>query len=84
VSGISNLPTYLILNLKKLAFQAEEGKQNEVQVCQISIDNSQNKNEYQVTGKDIQGNLKIINPEVILTTVSQGAKLEITLYCRYS
>lgn len=91
LKGIKEIPLYLIFNLKKVVFQSsqkdsslqEEGTDSSIFNLQINIDNSQSKESYVVTGKDIQGNLKVINPEVYLATVEEGSQLKIDLYCRY-
>lgn len=90
LKGVIEIPLYLILNLKKLIFQSsqeysfqEKETNSPIFNLQINIDNSQSKENYVVTGKDVQGDLKIINPEVYLATVEEGSQLKIDLYCRY-
>lgn len=86
LEGIKEIPIYLILHLRKLVFrssQKESPQQGKIYILQINIDNSQSKEEYIVTGKDVQGELIIINPEVYLATVAPASQLKITLYCRY-
>ena len=91
LKGVTEIPLYLILNLKKLVFQSsqeysslqEKETNSPIFNLQISVDNSQSKENYIVTGKDVQGDLKIINPEVYLATVEEGSQLKIDLYCRY-
>ena len=89
LKGITEVTLYLIFHLKKLVFQAPqqdsflEEKKSPVFKLQINIDNSQSKESYVVTGKDVRGDLKVINPEIYLTTMEEGCKLNIDLYCRY-
>jgi DNA-directed RNA polymerase subunit alpha len=89
LKGVTEIPLYLIFNLKKLVFQSpqkdlqEKGANSPTFSLQINIDNSQSKESYVVTGKDIQGELKVINPEVYLATLEEGSQLKIDLHCRY-
>jgi DNA-directed RNA polymerase alpha subunit len=91
LKGVTEIPLYLIFNLKKLVFQSlqenssSQGKEADslVYKLQIDVDNSQSKESYIITGKDIRGGLKIINPEVYLATIEEDSKLKIDLYCRY-
>jgi len=91
LKGVVEIPLYLVFNLKKLAFQSpqeklsSQGQDSDSPICtlQINIDNSQKNENYVVTGKDIKGNLKVVNPEVYLATVEAGSQLKIDLHCRY-
>ena len=86
LEGVKEIPIYLIFHLKKLVFQSSQedfSRQGRVCILHIDIDNSQSKEEYVVTGKDIQGELKVLNPETYLATVAPSSQLKITLYCRY-
>ena len=91
LKGVTEIPLYLIFNLKKLVFQSlqkssslqEKGESSLIHILQININNSQNKENYIVTGKDVQGELKIINPEAYLATVEESSQLKIDLYCSY-
>ena len=74
----------MIFYLQDLVFKSKENlDKKQIYILKIDIDNSRGKQAYQVTGKDIQGELEIINPEVYLTTVEVGSRLKIVLYCRY-
>lgn len=86
LKGTREIPIYLILHLKELAFQFpkdELPQPKKVYTLYINIDNSQGKEEYVVTGQDIQGELTVVNPETYLATVAPASQLKITLYCRY-
>jgi len=91
LKGVTEIPLYLIFNLKELTFQfpqknsslSEKKTGSLIYTLQINIDNSQSKESYVVTGKDVRGELKVINPEVYLATVEEGCQLKIDLYCRY-
>ncbi|WP_172575302.1 hypothetical protein [endosymbiont GvMRE of Glomus versiforme] len=86
LKGIKEIPSYLIFHLMKLVFQSPEkdfAQLGKVCTLQIDINNSQNKENYIVTGKDIKGDLKVINPETYLATVEEHSELKITLHCRY-
>ncbi|CAJ0841076.1 22225_t:CDS:2 [Entrophospora sp. SA101] len=86
LEGVKEIPIYLIFHLKKLVFQPPQedfSRQGKVCILQINIDNSQGKEEYVVTGKDVKGELNVLNPETYLATVAPASQLKITLYCRY-
>lgn len=84
MQGSKFLPSYLIFHLQGLAFKGKDYlDKKQIYVLKINIDNSQNEQVYQVTGKDVQGELEVINPEVYLTTIESGSQLKIDLYCRY-
>ncbi|RHZ37626.1 hypothetical protein [endosymbiont GvMRE of Glomus versiforme] len=86
LKGVKEIPSYLILNLMQLVFQSPKkdfSRLGEICTLQINIDNSQSKESYTVTGKDIKGDLKVINPEIYLATVEEHSELKIILHCRY-
>ncbi|CAH1762098.1 14213_t:CDS:2 [Entrophospora sp. SA101] len=86
LEGVKEIPIYLNFHLKKLVFQSPSEdylRQGKICTLQINVDNSQGKEEYVVTGKDIQGELTVLNPETYLATVAPAAQLKITLYCSY-
>ena len=84
LQGSKILPSEIIFPLQELVFK-DKGNldKNQIHTLKINVDNSHGKQAYQVTGKDIQGVLEVINPEVHLTTLEVGAQLKIDLYCRY-
>jgi len=84
LQGSKLLPFNIIFNLQELVFK-DKGNldKKQVWILKIEIDNFQGNQAYQVTGKDIQGELEVITPEVYLTTMEVGSKLKIDLYCRY-
>ncbi|KLL03411.1 MAG: DNA-directed RNA polymerase subunit alpha [Mycoplasmataceae bacterium CE_OT135] len=86
LEGVKEIPIYLNFHLKKLVFQSaseDSLRQGKIHTLQINVDNSRSKEEYIVTGKDIQGELTVLNPETYLATVAPASQLKITLYCCY-
>lgn len=86
LEGVKEIPIYLNFHLKKLVFQSaseDSLHQGKIHTLQIDVDNSRSKEEYVVTGKDIQGELAVLNPETYLATVAPASQLKITLYCCY-
>jgi len=80
LSGVMEVTTYLILNLKKI--MVEEKKEKEGIFClELSVENK-DKKEKVITAGDFQKdkNLEIKNPELYLATLSPAASLEIKLY----
>jgi DNA-directed RNA polymerase alpha subunit len=85
LQGSKVLPSEIIFHLQELVFKDKgDLDKNQIHTLKINVDNSHGEQAYQVTGKDIQGELEIINPEVYLTTLEIGAQLKIELYCRYN
>ena len=85
LKGVSEIPLYLILNLKKLVFQAKKpsASQEKIVTLELNVDNSGSQENYLVTGQDLQGDLNLVNPTTHLATLEAKSQLKITLYCRY-
>jgi DNA-directed RNA polymerase alpha subunit len=83
--GSKILPSEIIFHLQELVFKDKDNlDKSQIHTLKINVDNSNGEHAYQVTGKDVQGELEVINPEkVYLTTLEVGAQLKIDLYCRY-
>src|ERR1700735_3325375 len=87
LEGLIETPPYLIMNLKKLTFSLEDDfNENEILESEINIENNSS-SDYIVKSSDIinkNEEVKILNSDIYLATISPYSSFKVDIYCKNS